>query len=481
MDNINPLVLIATLAAIFLASYCFYAVYLHPLRDFPGPKLSAVTRIPYWIVCLRGDQVRHLIKLHEKYGPVVRYAPDDLSYADGRAWKDIASVQKGKKENPKQVEFHAPSCNGTPNLVTENNQERHAAIRRVFSPAFSEKALKAQEPLFHKYADLMVKKGGAAGTINMTELLNWATFDIMADLAFGESLGLLEKGAYSSWIAIVFNAVRVLPFVQMISFYPLLKRLYDFLEPKSVVAMRLDHFNHTVERVDKRLRDGSESPDLWNLVEETNVLTVKEMHTNAELFMLAGTETTASLLTGLTYHLLTNPDKMKILTDEIRSRFKDYQDMTFEALAQLEYLNACIREGLRIYPSIPTGIPRVVADGGNIILGKYIPGGTRVSVHQSATYRSSTNFKNPNDFIPERWLGDPEYSHDKRDAHQPFSVGPRNCLGMNMAWHEMRLLLAKLLYSFDIDSDVGPEWTEQNVYVIWDRKPLVCRLVPASS
>jgi hypothetical protein len=78
----------------------------------------------------------------------------------------------------------------------------------------------------------------------------------------------------------------------MVSFYPLLKKLYDALEPKSVLAMRLDHFNHTVERVDKRLREGSERPDLWNLVEETNVLTVKEMHTNAELFMLAGTETT---------------------------------------------------------------------------------------------------------------------------------------------------------------------------------------------
>lgn len=92
-----------------------------------------------------------------------------------------------------------------------------------------------------------------------------------------------------------------------------------------------------------------------------------------------------------------------------------------------------------------------------------------------------TSVRNPNDFVPERWLGDPEYSHDKRDAHQPFSVGPRNCLGMNMAWHEMRLLLAKLLYSFEIRSDVGPEWLEQNVYVIWDRKPLVCQVSPAST
>lgn len=209
MDGISSLAVLATLVAILLISYVYYAIHLHPLRDFPGPKLSAVTRIPYWIVCLRGIQPRYMIQLHETYGPVVRFAPDDLSYTDGRAWKDISGAQKGRRENGKEVGFHAPPCNGTPNLVTENDEERHAAIRRVFAPAFSEKALKKQEPMFHRYADLMVQKGRAAGTVNMTELLNWATFDIMADFAFGESLGLLERGAYSAWIAVVFNTVRV--------------------------------------------------------------------------------------------------------------------------------------------------------------------------------------------------------------------------------------------------------------------------------
>lgn len=49
-------------------------------------------------------------------------------------------------------------------------------------------------------------------------------------------------------------------------------------------------------------------------------------------------------------------------------------------------------------------------------------------------------------------------------------------MGLNLAWHEMRLLLAKLLYSFDIQSNAGADWLDQNVYVIWDRKPLICRL-----
>ena len=78
----------------------------------------------------------------------------------------------------------------------------------------------------------------------------------------------------------------------MIEFYPLSRKLFALLEPKSVAKMRLDHFNHTVSRVDKRLKEGSPKPDLWNLVEESGVLTSGEVYTNAELFMTAGTETT---------------------------------------------------------------------------------------------------------------------------------------------------------------------------------------------
>jgi hypothetical protein len=78
----------------------------------------------------------------------------------------------------------------------------------------------------------------------------------------------------------------------MIQFYTISRTLFNLLEPKSVKKMRLDHFNHTVSRVEKRLKEGSTNPDLWNLVEESGVLTPGEIHTNAELFMTAGTETT---------------------------------------------------------------------------------------------------------------------------------------------------------------------------------------------
>ncbi|KAI0411817.1 cytochrome P450 [Xylaria grammica] len=439
---------IVGLIVLYLISYPIYALYLHPLSSYLGGTLEKLTSIPYWIACIKGNQVKWMTTQYRKYGPTVRFAPNDISYTEAQAWRDICLVSKGKKENGKEIRFYPPSANGTPSLLTESSLERHATVRHVFSPAFSKKALKTQEPLSQHYANLIVARGRRKGLVDMAELLNWTTFDIMAESTFRESLGLLEKEAYSDWVATVFNTLIVLPAPQMIEFYPLSRKLSSLLEPKSVAKMRLDHFNHTVTRVDKRLRDGSPKSDLWNFVEESGVLTTGEIDTNAELFMAAGTEITASLLTGTAYYLLKNPDKMKMLTDEIRGRFKSDKEITLEALGQLDYLNTCLREGLRVYPSVPSAIPREIPQGGNVVVGKWLPTGTHVSIHQTATYRSPVNFKNPDEFVPERWLGDPAYKDDICEAHQPFSVGTRNCLGMNMAWHEMRLLLSKLIFNF---------------------------------
>ncbi|KAH8896097.1 cytochrome P450 [Thozetella sp. PMI_491] len=463
---------------ISLIFHLLYSVFLHVLHLYPGPTFSAISRIPYWIACLHGNQVRWMAKLHQKHGPVVRYGPNDMSYSDGRAWKDITTVKR-ITENGKQATFYPPSTNGIPSIFAEPNIIRHAELRRIFSHAFSERALKAQEPLFQKHTDLLVAYARKAKTVNLTELFNFITFDIVGEMAFGHSLGQLECGKYTPWMAKIFRTLRVLPFLQMIHYYPLVQTIFDLIEPKFVTAMRSD-FQHTTSRVDKRICESSEKSDMWNLILEDGTLSLDEIYINAELFMTAGTETTASLLTGLMYYLIASPDKKRILTNEIRQRFHNDREITFVGLAQIDYLNACIREGLRVWPPVPVGLPREIAPGGNHILGRWLPGGTSVSKHSRATTKNTEIRRNPDKFAPERWLGDPEYKDDQRDAHQLFSLGPRNCLGMNIAWHEARLLIAKLLFNFDIESDVGPDWTDQNVYVIWERKPLKCQLKEVS-
>jgi cytochrome P450 len=173
-------------------------------------------------------------------------------------------------------------------------------MRRLFSPAFSERALKQQEPLFKKYADLLMYKISEVGEdgakpIEMSQLLNFTTFDVMAELCFGDHLNLLAKNEYSPWVRSIFESLKMLPIASIINYYPILNALFTRFEPKSVTQQRITHCKHSEERVNRRLENGSDQPDVWNLVlaaKEGKGLTVKEMHSNAELFMLAGSETT---------------------------------------------------------------------------------------------------------------------------------------------------------------------------------------------
>lgn len=82
-----------------------YNIFFHPLSSYPGPILCKVSRIPFWAACLRGNQVFFMKKLHDKYGTVIRSSPDELSYTDGQAWKDICAYQKGRPENLKTPSF----------------------------------------------------------------------------------------------------------------------------------------------------------------------------------------------------------------------------------------------------------------------------------------------------------------------------------------------------------------------------------------
>jgi cytochrome P450 len=190
---------------------------------------------------------------------------------------------------------------------------------------------------------------------------------------------------------------------------------------------------------------------------------------------------TATLLSGVTRLLLSNHEQRDRLTTEIRTRFAQVEDITFDSLSECRLLHACLKEALRLYPPVPIGVPRIIPRGGQTVLGRWIPQDTRVSVHQYATYHSPANFRDPDRFAPERWLGDPYYANDAREAHQPFGYGPKNCIGQNMAMHEMKLVLASVLLVFDLKlCDPDEDWFDQQTFSMWIKKPLMCRVSAVS-
>jgi cytochrome P450 len=162
---------------------------------------------------------------------------------------------------------------------------------------------------------------------------------------------------------------------------------------------------------------------------EEKGMTPEEIESNVQFLIVAGSETTATLLSGATFYLLKNPVVLQKLQDEIRTSLSNEQDINLLSVMRLPYLNAVLEESLRMYPPVPATFPRTTPVGGAIVCGRFVPGGTSVGLHHWSTLRSERNFRQSNSFIPERWLNDLRFDADDKQAFQPFSYGPRNCLG----------------------------------------------------
>jgi cytochrome P450 len=315
----------------------------------------------------------------------VRLGPDRLSYINAQAWKDIAGHRaRGKKENTKDPTFYLSDMKGHYNIISTMSTEEHARIRKIFTNAFSDKALKLQEPLIKQYVDQLINSirrsvNNADAKIDLVKLYNCTTFDIMADLTFGEPLGMLKTSEYTPWVKATFGSIKQSALTRTLSEYPYVARVASFVVPKSLREQAQMHYEHSSQRVDRRLEKGNVAgkPDIWSLVlgNGPDQLSRDHMYANASIFMLAGTETTATLLSGLTFHLLRNPVKLQRVVEQVRALAET--ELTLEVLPRLPYLNACFEEGLRMYPPVPNGLPHLVAEGGNAICGEWVPAKVR--------------------------------------------------------------------------------------------------------
>ncbi|KAH6980600.1 cytochrome P450 [Ilyonectria sp. MPI-CAGE-AT-0026] len=437
-------------------------MYLHPLRGYPGPKLYAAAIIPIYYQRLRGFGPQFTTELHKKYGPVVRIAPNQISYTDNQAWKEIYGHHPAGngtwRKDPAQA---GPEEAGTPGILRSEGQA-HSQLKRTFNHAFSDEALKEQEGLICGYAKQLVSvlqhraelpkadPNDAEGQVDMVKMYNFATFDIMADLVFGEDLGLLENTTYTPWVYAMIGHLKSVSIMHAIARWQLLTAVMKRLLPKFIKEMREAHFNFCVQRVDKRMATKTERPDFWSLVIKAGThrdISKGQLYATMSDFMFAGTETTATILSGITYYLCKNPESMATLVAEIR-QFKNPEDLNLNNLQALPFLQACINEAFRLYPPVPVGNMRLAPLGGAIVCGRFVPEGTTVQYTQYAAYHTEHNFKNPELFVPKRWLPTPpeEYTSDKTEVVNPFGVGPRACIGKNsqceaedlpkcLAWH----------------------------------------------
>ncbi|KAF2656827.1 cytochrome P450 [Lophiostoma macrostomum CBS 122681] len=489
----------ALLVAAWLVSTLLYGLYnitIHPLRSYPGPLLWRMYRFPYARSLIAGRLPHDFLAIHKKYGPVVRVAPNELSYTDSRALKPIYGhhnpATEGFSEFDKDRLEYQMSLSGGYSILNAPTGI-HGRFRKLFSHSFSDKGMRDMQPRIQGFVDLLLSglkdEAKMGGYTDILKWYNWTTFDLIGELAFGECFHCLETKTTDPWIAAVFGNVKAVPAMHMIRTYGL-AGLLPYLTPKKGREAREENLRRNVAKIEERLLKGSEQRDFMDNVVEKSLdekssaegkgMTKAEMVANASILVLGGSETTATLLSGTTYSLCKNPEVMKKLNAEVRSAFKNEDEIDLLSVGKLEYMLAVLDEGMRVYPPVPNQGNRVVPKGGAMVADRWVPGGTSLQVQKYSTSYDPTNFTRPESFVPERWLPNPpvEFANDDRNAHAPFSLGPRNCIGRNLAYAEMRLILAKICWNFDVelDEERSGDWFDQKIFGLWEKKPLWVKL-----
>ncbi|KPI38490.1 Averantin hydroxylase [Cyphellophora attinorum] len=243
------------------------------------------------------------------------------------------------------------------------------------------------------------------------------------------------------------------------------------------------------ERLEReKTEEGRKERDIIGLIlrddqHEKDPLAEEEIYTMSVTLVGAGSETTSAALTGLMYYLVQDPGTLKKLTAEVRDAFKTSEDVTVKGVAKLPYLNGAVEEGLRLFIPAPSLPPRVSPPGGHTVNGEWIPGGVNMVMANYHNSHSDQYFSEAERFRPERWLprdaGGTDGLHVK-NAYQAFSYGPRNCVGRLLAHTELRLILAKMVYDFDIElANEVTEWLESaKFFIAWEMKPLLLKFKP---
>lgn len=235
---------------------------------------------------------------------------------------------------------------------------------------------------------------------------------------------------------------------------------------------RKDFFYYLLNAKDPETGKGFSMDELWG---ESNLL------------IIAGSDTTSTAMAGTFFYLAHNPSALQTLSKEIRDMFSDVEQIVSgPKLSGCSYLRACIDESMRMTPPVAGALPRKVLPGGIDIDGLYIPAGVDVGVPHYAIHHNPDYYPKPFDYVPERWLSDPTTNplHDRlTEAHAafcPFSIGPRGCIGKGLAYVELTVTIARVLYLYDlrlapgttlgaggVDLEVGR--TRETEYQIEDR------------
>ncbi|KAI0141749.1 cytochrome P450 [Xylariaceae sp. FL1272] len=467
-----------------------YNLYFHPLAKYPGPFWARASMLWRFKQSMSGRFHRIIEANHQKYGTVFRVGPNELSFASVTASRTIYGNRSNTHPDspaPKNEWYDMLSSGFNEYcIVSERDPQKAGEKRAMFSAAFTQKALLEQENIIQSCVDAFVEKvgklGSSPGGLDMVKWYQMVSFDIFGILGFGESFDCIEREASHFWLDMILDHLLVVNIMDNLRRYPFLVALVKSLPSKWTTGLAKQQTQFSRDQVRERLgKDPAQRDFVSNVVSKVRKGEVSEeqLVAHTSTLVMAGGETTSTAMAAITFYLLKSPRSYEKLRQEIRERYDSYDHIDITSTTQLAYLQAVLKEGMRIYVPGPQGLPR--KSTGMTVDGHFVPQGTEFYVSSWTVAHDEKYFAAPELFTPERWI-DPDCT-DVKDASQPFGLGPRMCMGRSFAYAQMSLELSKLIWKYDMElvdkkldfekeSGMFFQWRKPALYVRFTRPDL---------
>jgi cytochrome P450 len=339
-------------------------------------------------------------------------------------------------------------------------ETRATALKKHVVSAFTPGRVLTYEGVVNDTMEILIQQLEKHGpVVEIVEWLRYFMFDTLSRIAFSEDLGFMANkedidgtlaGAqqrfdhWHYWLAV--------PYLEWLIFKnPIVLR---FTKPSSRLAAL------ALRKIDARKQQGKEAGEFHDLlsqylqagqkdpevIDSVSVigLTISTIH--------AGADTTAATTSMFFEHILRHPAKLAKLEDELATAPLS-QPPTFTELNKLPYLDACIKESMRLQTIVGDMLERVVGSSGAEIAGSWVPGGTVVTVSSHVVNRDESIWgSNAEIYNPDRWTEADEAQRRRMERSLiAFSAGKRICLGQHIAWLEMKKLIPRLLTTYKVD------------------------------
>ncbi|KAK4113198.1 cytochrome P450 [Canariomyces notabilis] len=466
---------------VYWTGLIIYRLTLHPLARFPGPFLCRISDLQqcYYEAILNGKFIEQLPKYHRKYGPIVRINPNEVHIDDPAVFHEIYKQNTPFTKDPKSYGLGVSQA-----MAFTSPVEKHRVKRQALDPAFSKRRVNMMEDgLYEELEKVFDRIDGYEKRdeeVPISELYYCYTGDIISRYLFGKSLGLISAPDFLEraeqmrsftrgvWISIHFQFIRdtMLAMPRWITSFlndAWVKVLW-FCEDLAKNAIANFDAAESSEKLSKPGQETifdrllSDNDRRRQKGQEAHPLTFRELADESVAILNAGTEPTATMMVYATYFFLRYPEVQERILKELSTVQRDEKGrLPLVKVESLPYFTGFVRETLRYVPLVPGRLPRVVPKGGLYVPAARdtIPEGAVVGIDHMPLHWNQDIFERPSEFDPGRWLG--EAGKELNHWLLSFSKGRTDCIGKNLAYAEMHLVLANLFSRYQLELTPGSD------------------------